>query len=267
MASACAPPTACTSVMPSSAQAASTAGCGRPPNSLCGGTRDRDLCDPGGLGRDHVHHHGRRVGDEAAWHVDAGPLDGDEPGGDGEPRRGRGVRAARELRLVDHPGAARGLLESVPDLRVDGVQGAARGLLAGTRVCARSTPSNRLVYSRTAAPPRTRTSSVIGLTRSTARSTSRAARGSTPSSACLVSPSAARPRRSITVVTGLTPLSEVTCPVYERPQAGRRTVRMLDSRVSRVSRVSRSPALSRQRRRNHRGWGRRSGGCPIRRPG
>ncbi len=37
MASACAPPTACTSVMPSSAQAARTAGCGRPPNSRCGG--------------------------------------------------------------------------------------------------------------------------------------------------------------------------------------------------------------------------------------
>ena len=37
MASACAPPAACTSVTPSSAQAASTAGCGRPPNSLCGG--------------------------------------------------------------------------------------------------------------------------------------------------------------------------------------------------------------------------------------
>ena len=101
------------------------------------------------------------------------------------------------------------------------VSRARRRTSRGTRVCARSTPSNRLVYSRTAAPPRTRTSSVIGFTRSTARSTSRAARGSTPSSACLVSPSAARPRRSITVVTGLTPLSEVTCPVYEdrRPVA------------------------------------------------
>src|SRR5580693_8367385 len=100
------------------------------------------------------------------------------------------------------------------------VSRARRRTSPGTRVCARSTPSNRLVYSRTAAPPRTRTSSVIGFTRSTARSTSRAARGSTPSSTCLVSPSAARPRRSITVVTGLTPLSEVTCPVYE----GRRPV-------------------------------------------
>ena len=86
----------------------------------------------------------------------------------------------------------------------------------GTRVCATSTPSKRLVYSRTAAPPRTRTSSVIGLTRSTARSTSRAARGSTPSRAAPVRPAASRPRRSIRVVTGLAPLSEVTRTVYER---------------------------------------------------
>ena len=37
MAIACAPPAACTSVMPSSAQAASTAGCGSPPCSRPGG--------------------------------------------------------------------------------------------------------------------------------------------------------------------------------------------------------------------------------------
>ena len=34
---ACAPPAACTSVTPSSAHAASTAGCGAPSNSGCGG--------------------------------------------------------------------------------------------------------------------------------------------------------------------------------------------------------------------------------------
>ena len=66
-----------------------------------------------------------------------------------------------------------------------------------------------------AAPPRERTSSQTGLTSSTARSTSRAARGSTPSSAARVSPGASRPRRSIRVVTGLAPLSEVTRIVYE----------------------------------------------------
>ena len=37
MASAWAPPTACTSLMPSRAQAASTDGCGRPPRPACGG--------------------------------------------------------------------------------------------------------------------------------------------------------------------------------------------------------------------------------------
>ena len=37
MASACAPPAACTSVTPSSAHAASTDGCGRPPLLACGG--------------------------------------------------------------------------------------------------------------------------------------------------------------------------------------------------------------------------------------
>ncbi len=37
MARAWAPPTACTSLMPSSAQAASTDGCGRPPWPACGG--------------------------------------------------------------------------------------------------------------------------------------------------------------------------------------------------------------------------------------
>ena len=52
---------------------------------------------------------------------------------------------------------------------------------------------------------------------STARSTSRAARGSTPSRAAWVRPAAPRPRRSMWVVTGLAPLSEVTRLVYERP--------------------------------------------------
>ena len=37
MASACAPPAACTSVIPSNEHAASTAGCGSPPYAACGG--------------------------------------------------------------------------------------------------------------------------------------------------------------------------------------------------------------------------------------
>ena len=95
----------------------------------------------------------------------------------------------------------------------------------GTRVRSRSTPSKRRVYSRTAALPRTRTSSVTGFTRVTAWSTSRAARGSRPSRAARVRPgdpknAASRPRRSIRVVTGLAPLSEVTCLVYERCRPG-----------------------------------------------
>ena len=63
---------------------------------------DGDLLDAGRLRRDDVHDHGRRVGDEAAGDVDAGPLDRDEPGGNAEAGRGLGVPALRELRLVDH---------------------------------------------------------------------------------------------------------------------------------------------------------------------
>jgi hypothetical protein len=77
----------------------------------------------GGLGGDHVHHNGRRVGDEAAGDVDAGPLDRDEPGRDGQAVGGHAVLAVGELGLVDHASPAGGLFEGVPDRGVDGVEG------------------------------------------------------------------------------------------------------------------------------------------------
>ena len=84
---------------------------------------------------------------------------------------------------------------------------------AGTRVLARSTPSKRSVYSRTAAAPRWRTSSQIGRTFSIAASTSSPARGSTGASFSLLSWAADDPRRSIL---------ESTRPVYGAGQGSRR---------------------------------------------
>ena len=46
MAMACAPPAACTSVIPSSSQAASTAAAGRPPWSAWGGETTAISCTP-----------------------------------------------------------------------------------------------------------------------------------------------------------------------------------------------------------------------------
>ena len=75
--------------------------------------RDRDLVHARRLRGDHVHDHRGRVGDEPAGDVDAGPLDREEPGGDGQAGGGLGVPALGELRLVDDPGAAGRLLERV----------------------------------------------------------------------------------------------------------------------------------------------------------
>src|SRR5204863_2876645 len=90
----------------------------------------------------------------------------------------------------------------------------------GTRVVARSTPSKRAVYSRTASAPRPRTPSQIGRTSATAASTSVAARGRTPSSCVRVRLEAGRPRTSIRRRS----IREITRLVYgEQGFLGRRT--------------------------------------------
>src|SRR5690349_4917593 len=80
---------------------------------------------------------------------------------------------------------------------------AASRACGGTLVVARSTPSKRAVYSRTASAPRLRTSSQIGRTRATAASTSVAARGRTPASSVRLRLAGARPRRSMREITRL----------------------------------------------------------------
>ncbi len=88
---------------------------------------------------------------------------------------------------------------------------------AGTRLAGRSTPSKRAVYSRTAAAPRSRTSSHTGRIRSSATPVSSAARGRTPASFSLVMAAAGCPRRSIT---------ESTRSVYEASPDPRGPVHM-----------------------------------------
>src|SRR5262249_33164691 len=91
----------------------------------------------------------------------------------------------------------------------------------------RSTPSNRAVYSRTAAAPRRFTSSQIGRTRATAASTSVAARGRTPASSVRVRLAGGRPRRSKRGITRpgyggprLRRPAHLACPL---PYLGRRS--------------------------------------------
>src|SRR5262245_10051770 len=81
----------------------------------------------------------------------------------------------------------------------------------------RSTPSKRAVYSRTAAAPRSRTSSHTGRICARATLVSSAARGRTPASFSLVIPAAGCPRRSIT---------ESTRSVYGASAFARRAVHM-----------------------------------------
>src|SRR6516165_613034 len=88
---------------------------------------------------------------------------------------------------------------------------------AGTLLVGRSTPSKTAVYSRTAAAPRSRTSSHTGRIRAMATPVSSAARGRTPASFSLVIPAGGCPRRSIT---------ESTRSVYGASRFAGRTVHM-----------------------------------------
>ena len=212
MAMAWAPPAAWTSVTPSSAQAARTAGLGSA--VLLRRRGDGDLRHPGDLRGDDVHDHRGRVGGQAARHVHAGPAHRDEPPGDGGPRGDVGHGVGAQLCAVHQGGAGGSTPPARPAGPGPGVPSAPSSAGAGTRVAARSTPSNRRVYSRTAAAPRRRTSSHTGRTCSVAASTSSTARGSTGASFSLLSWAAGHPRRSIL---------ESTRPVYGAGAGRRRT--------------------------------------------
>ena len=196
-----APPAACTSVTPSSAQAASTAGAGRPPCAALGGdataisltpatwagmtfitTDDGYATRPPG-----TYTPARRTGTYRSVTVEPGASSVTGSAGSwasctSRARRAASASAARTAGSSARPASA--------------------SAAAGTRVVARSTPSNRAVYSRTAAAPRCRTSSHTGRTASVAFSTSTAARGSTPASFPPDRPDGSVPRRSMILSTG-----------------------------------------------------------------
>ena len=92
---------------------------------------------------------------------------------------------------------------------------------AGTGLVGRSTPSKRIVYSRTAAAPRSRTSSHTGRICAMAAPVSSAARGRTLASFSLVIPAAGCSRRSRTESTRL---------VYGASTFARRTVHLANDR-------------------------------------
>ena len=179
----------------------------------------RDLRHPGHLGRNHVHQHRGRVGDQAARHVHARPAHGDIALGHGGPGADAGHHVGRPLGPADQAEPA-GRSPPAPPAGPGPVRPAPRPARPpGPGWLARSTPSKRSVYSRTAAAPRWRTSSQIGRTFSIAASTSSSALGSTGASFSLVSWAADDPRRSIL---------ESTRPVYGAGAGSRRPVRIVD---------------------------------------
>src|SRR3954449_11142653 len=201
MAMACAPPTAYTSVTPSSAHAANTPGSGIPPWSRCGGeataidstpaicagttfmtTRDSNGARPPGTYRPT-----RRTGSQRSVTV--------PPGTTWVVTSVRRWSACTfRTREIDSSSAAR----SVGSLSARARSRAARG----TAKSGRSTPSSRAVISRTAWAPRIRTSSHSGRTVASTESMSVAARGSRPASSR--APGKADPRRSMRASTGYT---------------------------------------------------------------
>ena len=119
-----APPTAYTSSMPSSAQAARIVGCGRPRvNVLLRRARQRDRADAGDLGGYDVHQHAGDQRRDAARDVEADPVDRHQPLRD--PRAGAevGDRVGLQLGRAGDPQPADRLLETRPD---SGVQGRER---------------------------------------------------------------------------------------------------------------------------------------------
>ena len=129
----------------------------------------------------------------------------------------------RQLGLVHQPGPPGGLLQRARPRPGRGAPSASSRASAGTRVVARSTPSNRAVYSRTAAAPRWRTSSHTGRTCSAAAATSSAARGRTPDRLTRLSAAVSRSRRSIRSIRGITRSVYGEWPVGRRRRPTMRT--------------------------------------------
>jgi hypothetical protein len=85
------------------------------------------------LGGDHVHVDAGGVREQAARHVQPNAAHRQPALRDRSPRREQHRLVAPALRLVDQPGAARGLLEGGPHVRVEGLQG--RGERRGRDPC------------------------------------------------------------------------------------------------------------------------------------
>src|ERR1700749_828668 len=201
MARAWAPPAACTSSTASSAQAASTAGWGRPPWSAWGG--EGTATDPTPATR----------GGTTFMTTEEG--EGTSPPGTYTPARLTGTYRAVTVRpsagdTVFSAGGSwaswtRRARRAAPS-RARATAGssalsAASRASGGTRVVSRSTPSKRAGYSRTAAAPRWRTSSHTGRICSAAAATSRVARGRTPDRLTRLRADSSRSRRSIREIT------------------------------------------------------------------
>src|SRR5262252_292958 len=216
MATAWAPPTAWTSSMPSSAQAARMAGAGRPPASGRGGEataiwRTPATCagitfmiteEGSGTRPPGTYTPARSTGTYRSVTWAPAPIRVTWPGG-------RCASCTGRTRRTISSSAARSLGSSSARASVS--------TWADTRLVGRSTPSNTAVYSRTAAAPRSRTSSHTGRICARATLVSSAARGRTPASFSLVIPAAGCPRRSITESTRL---------VYGASPFARRAVHM-----------------------------------------
>src|SRR6266849_8033922 len=196
MASACAPPAACTSRTPSSAHAASTDGCGSPWFAACGGDATAIEATPATWAGTMF------ITTELGYATrPPGTYTPARPTGENRPVTVSpamtwvvvsGGSCAPCTRLVRLTASSRAALTWGP--RPARASSRAAG---GTRVVARSTPSKRAVYSRTAAAPRFRTSSQIGRTSATADSTSVVARGRTPDSSVRLRLAGPRPRMSM----------------------------------------------------------------------
>ena len=161
MAIAWAPPTAWTSSTPSSAQAARMAGAGRPPLSRRGGEATAIWPTPATCA--------------GTTFMTTEEGSGTVPAGTYTPARStatyRSVTCAPSPievtwsagRCASCTGRTRRIISSSAALR-SGLRAARASVsaCAGTRLVGRSTPSKRAVYSRTAAAPRSRTSSQTG---------------------------------------------------------------------------------------------------------
>ena len=90
---------------------------------LLGRARHGERPDAGEQGRDDVHDDTARVDGTAAGDVEADPVDGHPALGHGAAGGDRGGRVGAALLGVDDAGAADGLLQRGPDLRVEDVEG------------------------------------------------------------------------------------------------------------------------------------------------